>query len=129
MHRKPARRSPLDDLILKVCHIELMECSELHEFREGIRVTVRNLEETLSALALYRPPNGRIRRAMERVKMIALHLLELCRAVPDGFDDPNKWRDYAMQIAANYEQFRIEAGHLYHLTAPGSSFDVLRSAL
>jgi hypothetical protein len=35
----------------------------------------------------------------------------------------------AENIMVNYEQFRIEAGLLYRLAVPGSSFGVLRAAL
>lgn len=129
MGRKPARKRPLDDLVLKVCHLELSECRDFAEFKECIRLMVGNLEETLTALACYEPPDRRVRRAAEGVKLTAVRLLQLCRAVPESFDDPEKWREVAMHIIANYEQFCIAAGRLYQLAVPRSSFEVLRAAL
>ncbi|MGC2697404.1 MAG: hypothetical protein WA738_16580 [Candidatus Angelobacter sp.] len=126
---KPARKGPLDDLVLKVCHLELSECRDFVEFKEGIQIMVRNLEETLAALACYTPPSLRIRRAAENVKLKAVHLLNICRAIPKSFDDPERWRETAINVIANYEQFRIEAGHLCQLAVPRSSFGVLRAAL
>ncbi|HEY1525204.1 MAG TPA: hypothetical protein VGH51_03110 [Candidatus Angelobacter sp.] len=126
---KISRKGPLDDLVLKVCHLELSECRDFAEFKEGIQVMVRNLEETLAALACYEPPSARIRRAAGNVKFKAVHLLDVCRSIPKSFDDPEKWRATAIRIMANYEQFRIQAGHFYQLAVPRSSFGVLRAAL
>lgn len=126
---KTGRKGPLDDLVLKVCHLELSECRDFTEFKEGIQVMVRNLEETLSALARYEPPSARIRRAADNVKLKAVLLLNVCRNIPRSFDDPEKWRETAINMIANYEQFRIEAGHFYQLAVPRSSFGVLRAAL
>ena len=128
-NQKTGRQRPLDDLVLKVCHLELSECRDLAEFKEGIQVMTRNLEETLAALACYESPSARIRRAVESVKLKAVILLNVCRNIPKSFDDPEKWRETAINIIANYEQFRIEAGHLYQLAVPRSSFGVLRAAL
>jgi len=63
------------------------------------------------------------------VKVRAARLHELCAEVPESFDDPQGWRPIAEQIMLTYEQFRIEAGLLYQLAVPGSSFAVLRAAL
>ena len=63
------------------------------------------------------------------MKIKATHLRELCATVPESFDDPEGWRSVAENIMVNYEQFRIEAGLLYRLAVPGSSFGVLRAAL
>src|SRR5258707_720228 len=109
---KDARKEPFDDLVLKVCHVELSECKDVGEFKEGIEVMMRNLEETLAALACYVPPNPRIRRAAATVKMKAVVLLDVCHGAPKSFDDPEKWRETAINTMSNYEQFRIEAGHL-----------------
>jgi hypothetical protein len=51
------------------------------------------------------------------------------RAIPETFEQPEQWRDVAMHVAANYEHFRIEAGHLYRAAVPASRFPILRSAL
>jgi hypothetical protein len=126
---KDARKDPFDDLVLKVCHVELSECNDVVEFREGIEVMRRNLEETLATLACYVPPNPRIRRAAANVKMKAVLLLDVCHGVSKSFDDPEKWKEMAINTMSNYEQFRIEAGHLYQLVVPRSSFAVLRAAL
>ena len=61
--------------------------------------------------------------------MKAASMRNLCAAIPETFDHPEQWREAAVLIVANYEQFRIEAGLLYLLVVPGSSFAVLRAAL
>jgi hypothetical protein len=127
---KIARREmPLDDLVVRVYHLELNECRDEAEFREGVRLVLRNLDEVLDALCFYRPPDRRIERAVDRVKLKATRLRELCAAVPESFDHPEGWRSVAENIMVNYEQFRIEAGLMYRLVVPGSSFGVLRAAL
>jgi hypothetical protein len=123
------REMPLDDLVVRVYHLELAECRDWEEFKEGVRLLLRNLDEVMEALCFYHPPERRIRRAVDRVKMKAVSLRSLCSAIPESFDDPERWRDVATHIIANYEQFRIEAGLLYQLAVPGSSFGVLRAAL
>ena len=127
--KKIARREPFDDLVLKVCHLELSQCRDFAEFKEGIKVMERNLEETLAALACYEPPSARIRRAAESVKLKAVLLLNLCRSIPRSLDDSESWRETVSHLIANYEQFRIVAGHLYQFAVPQSGFGVLRSAL
>src|SRR5262249_4968 len=99
---KSARKQPLDDLVLRVCHLELAECKDLAEFREGIAIMARNLEETLAALGCYKPPSSRIRRAAESVKLRAVLLLNLCREIARSIneqtldkDEPEKWREAA----------------------------------
>jgi hypothetical protein len=125
-----ARRDmPLDDLVVRVYHMELNECRDEAEFREAVRLVLRNLDEVLDALCFYRPPDRRIQRAVDRVKLKAAHMRNLCTAVPESFDSPEGWRPMAENIMVNYEQFRIEAGLLYRLAVPGSSFGVLRAAL
>jgi len=101
----------------------------LEEFKEAIKVMERNLEETLATLARCDPPCTRIRRAVENVKLKAVLLLNLCRNIPKSFDEPEKWRETAVRLMANYDQFRIVAGHLYELAVPRSGFGVLRAAL
>jgi hypothetical protein len=63
------------------------------------------------------------------VKVKAAHMRNLCTAIPESFDNPEGWRSAAENIMVNYEQFRIEAGLMYRLAVPGSSFGVLRAAL
>jgi hypothetical protein len=129
MGRKPALKRALDDLVLKVSRLELSECRDFAEFKECIRLMVNNLEETLSALACYEARDRRVRRAAEDVKLMAIRLLELGRAIPDSCDNSEKWREIAIHITSNYEQFRIQAGHFYQLAVPDSTFGILRSAL
>jgi hypothetical protein len=124
-----ARDMPLNDLVVRVYHLELLECRDNSEFQEGIRLMRHNLNEVLRALGTDLSEDRRIRRAIDRVKIKATHLRELCAAVPESFDDPEGWRSVAENIMVNYEQFRIEAGLLYRLAVPGSSFGVLRAAL
>jgi hypothetical protein len=123
------REMPLDDLVVRVYHLELKECRDEAEFRDAVQLVLRNLAEVLDALSCYRPSDRRIFRAVDRLKLKVVHLRNLCTAVPESFDDPERWRQVAIHVAANYEQFRIEAGLLYQLAVPGSSFGVLRAAL
>lgn len=124
-----ARDMPLDDLVLRVYHLELSECRNETEFRDAIRLMQRNLDEVMDALGCDLSRDRRIRRAVDRVKQKATHMRVLCLAVPETFDNPEGWRATAEYIMVNYEQFRIEAGLLYRLAVPGSSFAVLRAAL
>jgi hypothetical protein len=125
-----ARRDmPLDDLVARVYHLELSECRDLSEFKEGVRLLLRNVDDVLETLGCYRPEERRVRRAAERVKQRAVTLTNLCAAIPETFDDPDGWRKAADYIIANYEQFRVEAGLLYQIAVPGASFGVLRAAL
>jgi hypothetical protein len=124
-----ARDMPLKDLVVRVYHLELLECHDEAEFREGIRLLLRNLDEVLDALCFYRPVERRIQRAVDRVKLKASQMRNLCTDVPESFDSPEGWRHVPENIMVNYEQFRIEAGLLYRLAVPGSSFGVLRAAL
>ena len=123
------REMPLDDLVVRVYHLELKECRDEAEFRDALQLVLRNLDEVMDALSFYRPSDRIIFRAADRMKLKVVHMRNLCTAIPESFDDPEKWRQVAVHIAANYEQFRIEAGLLYQLAVPGSSFGVLRAAL
>jgi hypothetical protein len=123
------REMPLDDLVVRVYHLELKECRDVTEFKDAIQLVLRNLDEVMEALGCYRPVDRRILRAVDSLKLKAFHMRNLCTAVPESFEDPEDWRQVAIHIAANYEQFRIEAGMLYQLAVPGSSFGVLRAAL
>jgi len=123
------REMPLDDLVVRVYHLELKECRDEAEFRDAIQLVLRNLDEVMDALSCYRPADRRIVRAVDTLKLKAAHMRNLCMAVPESFDDPERWRQVAIQVAANYKQFRIEAGLLYQLAVPGSGFGVLRAAL
>jgi hypothetical protein len=49
--------------------------------------------------------------------------------MPEAENGSQEWRRIARDIIVNYEMFRIEAGMLYELIVPGSSFSVLRAAL
>ena len=129
MGRKSALQKPLDKLVLKVHHVELTECKNLGEFKQAVRMMIRNMEATLSSLARYEPDEARVRRAANNVKLAAVRLIQMGQAIPEEFDEPERWRESAIQIAANYEQFRIEAGRLYRAAVPESRFPVLRSAL
>lgn len=129
MGRKSALQKPLDELILKVHYVELLECRNFEEFKEALRVMMRNMEATLDTLNNYDPDEPRVRRSANNVKKMALRLIQMGRAMPGSFPHPEQWREAAVNIAANYEQFRIEAGHLYQAAVPGASFPVLRSAL
>lgn len=123
------REMPLDDLVVRVYHLELTECGDEAEFREGLGLLLRNVDEVLDALCFYRPTERRIQRAVDRVKLKATHMRNICGDVPESFDNPEGWRSAAEDIMVNYEQFRIEAGLLYRLAVPGTSFGVLRAAL
>ena len=120
---------PLEDLVVRVCYMELNECRDEAEFREGVQLVLRNVDEVLDALCFYRPTDRRIERAVDRVKLKAAHMRNLCAAIPESFAGPEDWRSVAENIMVNYEQFRIEAGLLYRLAVPGSGFGVLRAAL
>jgi len=124
-----SREMPLDDLVVRVYHLELKECRDEAEFRDAIQLVLRNLDEVMDALSSYRPADRRIFRAVDRLKLKVVHMRNLCGEVPESFDHPEAWRQVAIQVAANYEQFRIEAGLLYQLAVPGSGFGVLRAAL
>lgn len=124
-----ARDKPLHDLVVRVYHLELLECRDNSEFQEAIRLMRHNLNEVMNALAVDLSEDRRIRRAIDLVKFKATHMLEICAGVPESFDHPQGWRPIAEDIMVNYEQFRIQAGLLYRLAVPGSSFGVLRSAL
>jgi hypothetical protein len=123
------REMPLDDLVVRVYHLELNECRDEAEFREGLALVLRNVDEVLDALCFYRPTERRIQRAVDRVKLKATNMRNLCAEVPESFNNPEGWRSAAENIMVNYEQFRIEAGLLYRIAVPGSSFGVLRAAL
>lgn len=123
------RDMPLDDLVVRVYHLELAECKDFAEFKEAVQLMLRNVDEVLDTLGCYQPFESRVTRAVDRVKKRAISLKNLCAAIPESFDDPEGWRGIASQIIANYEQFRIEAGLLYQIAVPGASFGVLRSAL
>ena|ERR1700704_3662141 len=124
-----ARNMPLDDLVVRVYHLELADCKDWAEFKECVLLMMHNLDEVLGALGCDLSADRKIRRAVDRVKMKATRLRSLCSALPESFDDPERWREVATHIIANYEQFRIEAGLLYQLAVPGSTFGVLRAAL
>ena len=127
--QKVARQMPLRDLILKVYHLELSECTTFDDSKEAIRLMVKNLEAVLQALACFAPPNRRIERAADLLKLKATRLLKLCSEMPEAENGSQEWRRVARDIIVNYEMFRIEAGKLYQLIVPGSSFSVLRAAL
>lgn len=127
--RKVAKQTPLRDLILKVHHLELSECKTFADSKEVIRLMIQNVEEVLQALACLAPANRRIERAADLLKLKAARLLKLCSEMPEEENGSEEWRHIARNIIVNYEQFRIDAGMLYQLVVPGSSFSVLRAAL
>jgi hypothetical protein len=83
----------------------------------------------LQALACFAPPNRRIERAADLLKLKAARLLKFCSEMPEAENGSQEWRRIARGIIVNYEQFRIEAGMLYQLVVPGATFSVLRAAL
>ncbi len=127
--QKIARQMPLRDLILKVHHMELSECNTFDDSKEAIRLIVENVEAVLQALACFAPPNRRIERAADLLKLKGTRLLNFCSEMPEAENGSQEWRRIVREIIVNYEQFRIEAGMLYELVVPGCSFSVLRSAL
>ncbi len=127
--RKVAKQTPLRDLILRVHHLELAECNTFDDSKEVTRLMAKNLEEVLQALACFAPPNRRIERAADLLKLKAVRLLKFCSEMPEAENGSEEWRRIARNIIANYEQFRIEAGMLYQLVVPGATFSVLRAAL
>ena len=126
--QKIAEQTPLRDLILKVYHLELSECTTFDDSKEAIQVIVKNLEEVLQALACFAPPDRRIERAADLLKLKATRLLKSCSEMPET-ENGQEWRQIARHIIVNYEMFRIEAGMLYELVVPGTTFSVLRAAL
>lgn len=127
--QKIARQTPLRNLILKVYHLELSECQTFDDYKEAIRLILKNLEEVLQALACYAPPDRRTERAADLLKLKAMRLRTFCSEMPEAENGSEEWRPIARSIIVNYEQFRIEAGMLYQVVVPGSSFSVLRAAL
>lgn len=127
--RKVARQMPLRDLILKVHHLELSECNTFDDSKEVVRLIVENVEAVLQALACFAPPNRRIERAADLLKLKGVRLLKLCSEMPEVENGSQEWRRIVRAIIVNYEQFRIEAGMLYELVVPGATFSVLRAAL
>lgn len=123
------REMPLDDLVVRVYHLELSECKDFVEFKEGVQLLLRNVDEVLDILGYYQPFERRVSRAVDSLKKSAISLKSLCAEIPESFDDPEGWRGIALQVIANYEQFRIEAGLLYQIAAPDATFGVLRAAL
>jgi hypothetical protein len=123
------RDMPLDDLVVRVYHLELSECKDFAEFKDAVQLLLKNVDEVLDTLGCYQPLEPRVSRAIDRVKRRAISLKNLCAEIPESFDDPEEWRGIAAHITANYEQFRIEAGLLYQIAIPGASFGVLRAAL
>lgn len=122
-------KSKLDDLVLKVRHVDLRVVENETEFRESLEALFANLEAVLDFLGGFQPKTQRGRRVADDVKLKAVRLRELCRAVPARFDDPNAWHAAAARIMANYDLFRSDAGHLYELEVPGAGFAVLAAAL
>lgn len=127
--RRPAHRNPLDALVREVWHVDLSECEDYAEFREGVRRMTHNLELTLAAVAGVDLSAGHIRRAADQVKLSALRLLNMCRKLPEALEGPEDWRHRKMTIMATYDQFRNQAGRLYRLAAPAKTFNLLRRAL
>ena len=68
-----ARDMPLDDLVVRVYHLELLECQDNSEFQDAIRLMQHNLNEVMSALGVDLSEDRRIRRAINRVKTKVPH--------------------------------------------------------
>ena len=126
---KVSSENPLDDLVVRVYHVDFSECDTFAEFKEGVRLILKNVDEVLGALSSYFPEDRRVLRAVEHVTLQATRLRNLCAAVPETFDDPKGWRGMAGDVIANYDQFRVFAGLLYQLAVPCATFGVLRAAL
>jgi hypothetical protein len=124
-----ARDMPMDDLVVRVYHLELAECRTWEEFKESARLIVHNVDAVLEALGCDLSVNRRVCRSVDLVKTKAIRMKGMCAALPESFDDPEGWRGVSSHIIVNYEQFRIEAGMLYQQVVPGSRFGVLRAAL
>ena len=67
--QKIATQTPLRDLVLKVHHLELAECNTFDDSQKVIRLMVENIEAVLQALACFAPPNRRIERAADLLKL------------------------------------------------------------
>jgi hypothetical protein len=126
---KVASDNPMDDLVVRVYHLDLSKCDNFAEFKDGVRLMLKNVDEVLSALSSYFPEDRRVLRAAERFMLQATRLRNLCTAVPEILDGPEDWREMAGSVIANYEQFRVLAGLLYQLAVPCATFGVLRAAL
>ena|SRR5438270_4021324 len=126
---KVSSENPLDDLVVRVYHLDLSDCNSFPAFKDGVRLMLKNVDEVLGALSSYFPEDRRVSRAVERLMLHTTRLRKLCAAVPETFDDPEGWREMAGHVIANYEQFRVLAGLLYQLAVPYSTFGVLRAAL
>src|SRR3954471_3959534 len=97
-----ARDMPLDDLVVRVYHLELLECQDFDEFKDAIRLMRRNLDEVIDALACDFSTDRRVQRALDRVKKKTARMKELCATIPESFDDPQGWRTLAEHIMVNY---------------------------
>src|SRR3954469_7054871 len=126
---KVSSENPLDDLVVRVYHLDLSGCNSFAEFKDAVQLMLKNIDEVLNALSSYLPEDRRVVRAAERVMLQATRVRKLCIAVPETVDDPEAWREMAEHVIANYEQFRILAGLLYQAAVPCATFGVLRAAL
>jgi hypothetical protein len=54
------REMPLDDLVLRVYHLELSECRDFAEFQEGVQLLLQNVDEVLDILGYYQPFERRV---------------------------------------------------------------------
>jgi hypothetical protein len=126
---KVASENPLDDLVVRVYHLDLSDCENFSEFKEIVQLMLANIDEVLKALRSYFSEDRRTARAAERLTLQATRLRELCAAVPETIDGQEDWREMAGHVIANYEQFRVLAGMLYQLAVPCSTFGVLKAAL
>jgi hypothetical protein len=119
----------MNDLVRKVYSVDLWDCQSHEEFKKGLVRIVHNLDLLLETFSEWHPRDPRERRALEDVKLKATRLLRLCREAPSEFEHPEDWRQAARQIIASYEVLRDDAGRLYELMVPGSTYGVLRTAL
>src|SRR5215467_4262908 len=93
-----ARDMPLNDLVVRVDHLELLECEDFDEFKDAVRLMRHNLDEVIDALACDLSRDRRVQRCIDRMKLKAARMKALCADIPESFDDPQGWRPMAEQI-------------------------------
>jgi len=80
------REMPLDDLVLRVYHLELKESRNGEEFKEGIRLVLCNMDEVMDALCGYRPPDRMTGRAADASEMFITSGIEAVMNAFNGGD-------------------------------------------
>ena len=93
------REMPLDDLVVRVYHLELKECRDEAEFKDAIQLVLRNLDEVMDTLGcLPACQAGGIMRAVDRLKLKAFPYARSFRGLPESFGDPEEWRQAAIDV-------------------------------